>query len=265
MRHIRILRASPALVIAGLALLVSLTGTSVAAVSQLAKNSVGTAQLKSSAVTSPKVKNGSLLRADFKAGQVPAGLRGLTGPEGPAGQAGPAGPAGSAGATGATGPAGPIGQTGPPGADGEDGDDGEDGADGADGAQGPIGPSSVYHTRRAFVSVGEAMPGDEITTYHTLTLPAGSYMAIGTVTAKNTDPTDPDAANCAVIPSEGNPATHAGSAVAGEFVEVTATVAFVLTSGGTVQLRCIGNIPEGAMTRNASTLTAVKVGEVVQQ
>jgi hypothetical protein len=109
------------------------------------------------------------------------------------------------------------------------------------------------------------MPGDEITTYHTLTLPAGSYTAIGTVTAKNTDLTDPDAANCGLFPSEGNPATHVTSAIAGEFAEVTATVAFVLTSAGTLQLRCIGNIPEGAMTRNASTLTAVKVGEVVQQ
>jgi hypothetical protein len=109
------------------------------------------------------------------------------------------------------------------------------------------------------------MPGDESTTFHTLTLPAGSYTAVGTVTARNGDVTDNDAAICSVVPSEGAPATSVGSAVAGEFAEVSAAVAFVLTGAGNVQLRCIGNIPEGTMTRNASTLTAIKVGEVVQQ
>jgi hypothetical protein len=90
-------RPSPALVVACLALLVALGGTSIAAVSQLVpRNSVGTPQLKNNAVTSAKVKNRSLLRADFKAGQIPAG------PTGPAGAQGPAGPAGPAGAAGPT-------------------------------------------------------------------------------------------------------------------------------------------------------------------
>jgi hypothetical protein len=96
-------RVTPATVIASIALLVSLTGTSVAAVSQLSKNSVGTAQLKKSAVTSAKVKNGSLLRADFKSGQIPAGARGPAGPAGPQGAQGPQGPQGLQGLTGATG------------------------------------------------------------------------------------------------------------------------------------------------------------------
>jgi hypothetical protein len=90
-------RPSPALVVASLALLVALTGTSVAAVSQIPRNSVGTPQLKSNAVVSAKVKNRSLLAIDFKAGQLPAGPAGPTGPAGAAGPAGPAGPAGSAG------------------------------------------------------------------------------------------------------------------------------------------------------------------------
>ena len=42
----------------------------------LAKSSVGTAQLKKNAVTSVKVENGSLLAADFKAGQLPSGPKG---------------------------------------------------------------------------------------------------------------------------------------------------------------------------------------------
>jgi hypothetical protein len=93
-------RPSPALVVACIALLVALTGTGVAAVSQVVpRNSVGTAQLKSNAVVSAKVKNGSLLRADFKAGQIPAGPAGPAGPTGPAGPAGPKGDKGDTGAS----------------------------------------------------------------------------------------------------------------------------------------------------------------------
>ncbi len=104
-------RPSPAMVVACLALLVALGGTSIAAVSQLVpRNSVGPAQLQDAAVTnakirsnavnSAKVANRSLLRSDFASGQLPAG---------PVGPQGPAGPAGPAGAAGAAGPAGVIG------------------------------------------------------------------------------------------------------------------------------------------------------------
>jgi hypothetical protein len=84
----RIPRPSPALLIACLALLVALGGTSVAAVKVLApRNSVGSAQ----------VINKSLLPIDFKTPpKGPAGPRGPAGPAGPAGAAGPAGPAGAA-------------------------------------------------------------------------------------------------------------------------------------------------------------------------
>src|SRR5205814_8252821 len=92
-------RPSPAIVLACAALLIALGGVSYAATS-LPRNSVGTAQLRNNAVTSGKVKNHSLLRADFKNGQVPRG---------------PAGPAGPTGATGAQGPKGPTGATGPAG------------------------------------------------------------------------------------------------------------------------------------------------------
>ena len=53
---ISVRRPSPALVISCLALTIALGGTSYAAASPLPKNSVGTAQLKNSAVTSPKVR-----------------------------------------------------------------------------------------------------------------------------------------------------------------------------------------------------------------
>ncbi len=104
-------RPSPAMVVACLALLVALGGTSIAAVNALPRSSVGTLQLKNGAVTNAKVannavtgakvRNRSLLRADFAPGQLPAGPVGPQGPAGPAGAAGPAGPAGAAGTVGA--------------------------------------------------------------------------------------------------------------------------------------------------------------------
>ncbi len=86
-------RPSPAIVLACLALAVALGGTGYAAI-VLPAGSVGTKQLKNNAVNSIKVANGSLLKADFKPGQIPTGATGPAGPAGPAGQAGAAGPAG---------------------------------------------------------------------------------------------------------------------------------------------------------------------------
>jgi hypothetical protein len=54
----------------------------------LPKNSVGAAQIKAAAVTGSKVKNGSLMAADFKAGQLPAGPKGDPGAQGPKGDPG---------------------------------------------------------------------------------------------------------------------------------------------------------------------------------
>lgn len=101
-------RPSPAMVVACIALAVALGGTSYAAIS-LPRNSVGTAQLKRNAVNSTKVRNFSLLRADFKRGQLPAGPRGPQGPQGPPG------PPGATGATGAPGAKGDKGDQGEPG------------------------------------------------------------------------------------------------------------------------------------------------------
>jgi hypothetical protein len=64
---------------------------------------VGTLQLRANAVVSSKVKNGSLLVADFRPGQIPAGPPGAAGPAGAAGPQGPTGPAGPAGPAGAAG------------------------------------------------------------------------------------------------------------------------------------------------------------------
>jgi hypothetical protein len=84
MRWFKRFRPSPAMVIASLALLIALGGTSYAAVQALPRNSVTTVQ----------VRDFSLLARDFKRGQVPRGPAGPAGPAGPQGPQGPAGPAG---------------------------------------------------------------------------------------------------------------------------------------------------------------------------
>jgi hypothetical protein len=106
-------RLTYANVLASLALFIALGGASYAAV-QIPKGSVGTKQLKRNAVTSPKVKPGSLLVSDFNASQR-SQLRGPAGPEGPRGATGPEGLHGPRGATGPEGPEGPRGLTGPAG------------------------------------------------------------------------------------------------------------------------------------------------------
>ncbi len=79
-------------VTATLALVIALGGTSYAAI-KLPKNSV----------TSATVKDRSLLKKDFKTGQLPRGKTGKQGPAGPAGPAGGSGAAGSAGTGAGTG------------------------------------------------------------------------------------------------------------------------------------------------------------------
>jgi len=100
-------KPSPAMVVAGIALAVALGGTSYAAI-ELAPNTVGTAQLKNGAVTSLKVKDGSLLKKDFKAGELSSTSSGSAGTAGAAGPKGDTGATGAKGDTGAVGPAGPF-------------------------------------------------------------------------------------------------------------------------------------------------------------
>jgi hypothetical protein len=91
MIRIRVRRPRHSTVVAYLSLLVALGGTSYAALN-LPKNSVGPKQLRKNAVRSSKVKNGSLLAQDFKAGQLPGGPAGPLGPTGPQGLQGLQGP-----------------------------------------------------------------------------------------------------------------------------------------------------------------------------
>lgn len=178
---------SPANVMSATALFVALGGTAYATGIVVPRDSVGDAQIRTHAVrgkhvatdaiTTSKVRNGSLRAEDFRAGDLPAGapgpagavgpagpaglmgltgpagadgatgeqgptgpmgLIGLTGPQGPVGSPGPQGPIGPIGLTGLTGPEGPIGLTG---ATGEQGPVGPEGPIGLTGEQGPVGPA----------------------------------------------------------------------------------------------------------------------------
>jgi hypothetical protein len=108
MRHIPVRRPSGAMVVACIALGVALGGTSYATVLNVPNNSVTTTKIANGAVTTPKLRNaavtqaklamnavtsnrvlnGSLLNADFRPGQLPAGPPGAQGPPGPAGISG---------------------------------------------------------------------------------------------------------------------------------------------------------------------------------
>ena len=88
--------------VAYLALFLALGGTSFAAANALVpRNSVGSAQ----------VINGSLLKKDFKKGQLPRAARGVRGPAGPVGPAGAQGPKGDKGDKGEKGEKGDKGDT----------------------------------------------------------------------------------------------------------------------------------------------------------
>jgi hypothetical protein len=86
------------MVVAFVALLVALGGTSYAAL-KLPRNSVGSAQIRKNAVTSSKVKARSLRLSDFSP-SARTGLDGERGPQGPVGERGPQGePGGGPGGT----------------------------------------------------------------------------------------------------------------------------------------------------------------------
>jgi hypothetical protein len=114
-------RPSPGLVIASIALLVALGGTSIAAVSSVPNNSVTTAKLANNAVTTPKIKNSAVNASKLASNAVtsakiasnavtnakiangtiqPADLSAAAKTSGPPGSPGPSGPSGPAGSAG---------------------------------------------------------------------------------------------------------------------------------------------------------------------
>src|SRR5215208_5932112 len=101
-------RPSPAMVVALVALVSSLTGGAVAATlidgGDIKNGSITKKDLHKNSVNTKKVQNGSLIQKDFKAGQLPGqGPQGLRGPDGPKGEKGDQGDPGTNGTNGTDG------------------------------------------------------------------------------------------------------------------------------------------------------------------
>lgn len=164
--------------VAVLALGISLGGTAYASGVLLPPASVGSVQLKRGAVTASKlaanaitakaVKRGTLLRADFKAGELPSSQTG------PAGPAGAAGVPGAQGATGLTGPRGTTGSTGPIGPQGTPGEKGD---------PGPQGPRALSNYQVVHL---DSVPMDQTIKEVTVDCPPGTAV-FGGGEAKSSD------------------------------------------------------------------------------
>jgi hypothetical protein len=126
-------RPSGALIVACVALFVSLSGGAYAATTFiLPVGSVGSRQIKTGAVTTSKLSPWvNRMLNDVATGHI-KGLQSPNGGTGAAGATGATGPTGATGATGASGAQGAQGNQGPAGQNGTDGTNGTDGANGAD-------------------------------------------------------------------------------------------------------------------------------------
>lgn len=184
-------RPSPALVVAMVALFVSLqqTGLASRALQAAGCNCATSRDIVNNSLTGADIKNGSLTKRDLRKGTIPGPIRNVAA-KGEKGDSGPAGPKGdkgdpgapgakgergepgvpgakgepgAPGATGATGPAGPAGTNGTNGKDGTNGTAGPAGPAGPTGPRGPAGPS-VRHVGEKIVTVqGHAKTGGTAT------------------------------------------------------------------------------------------------------
>jgi hypothetical protein len=223
-----------------LAFVVLCGGVAVAA-GQLGRNTVGTPQLKKGAVTSAKVKDGSLQAKDF--GKTFTTPKGMPGPAGPKGDRGPEGPQGQEGRRGLDGLSGPQGATGPA------------------GPEGPSGASNGYQAFGTDVELEPAPFGNQVVT---LALPPGSYFAIATVEAETTNEESfPGGINCRLINGLGG----AGSSPIQRFQSIRAdgvdnmTLAgeFEVTAGQGLNLQCNREGDSEKVQVHAANIVAMQV------
>lgn len=209
-------RPSPALVIAFLALLVAAASPAGAAVKKLITGK----DIASGAITSSKVKDGTLLSKDFKKGQLPAGAPGA------------AGARGATGATGATGSQGPQGLQGVKGDRGPAGPTLVGGADDGSGSVGPVGDTNMLTD----LAGGASTSGQ-------LVLPSsGTIYANGYGDVSNS--TTAAYGRCRLVISDGTGPTNG--------LTVFSPLAFgnIPTGGGHVSIPVAGQITKPAGTYN---------------
>jgi hypothetical protein len=135
-------RLTYANVVATLAIFIALGGSSYAVIrvtgKNVADNSLTGADIKD--LTSQDIRDYSLLKRDFKRGELKASSQGVPGPQGSPGLKGDAGSPGLRGDKGDRGDAGSKGATGATGSQGTTGATGSEGATGTTGPKGDPGP-----------------------------------------------------------------------------------------------------------------------------
>ena len=151
-------RPSGAMVVAIVALVMSMAGTATAAKFLITSSS----QIKDGAVSGRDVRDRSLSASDLS----PSALKAIAGQGSP--RAGGDGAAGAKGDRGAAGPAGPAGAQGPK------GERGAQGTAGPQGAKGDRGPSNLFVSRKDW-GHHRVLDGNGSERLITMTLPAGKY------------------------------------------------------------------------------------------
>ncbi len=229
---------SPALFVALLALVISLSSASVAAVM------INGNQIKKNTVASAQIKNKTIKRKDISA-KARQQLKG---------QSGPAGAAGVDGAPGSTGPRGLMGAVGPTGPKGDPG---------ATGPQGPIGatgPAGITNAYKKF--------DNNITTYGSTTttsatvleldLPAGDYVVMSKAMVVGAS-TSGAFAYCQLVAPGANDTSAADVAGPQYYGSLAHQLVFTSSTATSVKLNCYG--------RNATVqfkkITAIKVASIL--
>src|SRR5262249_16067421 len=155
-------RLSYANITSTLTVFIALAGTAWAATS-LPAGSVGAPQIRSSAVTSGKVRDHTLTARAFGDRTALVGPNGPTGPVGPPASLRPPSPRGPAGRRG---PPGPRGRPGPPGAGGPPAPLGAFGPVGPGGIRGAAGPPGLPATMGGAAAIGYTTVVDATQTFH---------------------------------------------------------------------------------------------------
>lgn len=229
------------MVVASIALLVALGGTSVAAVNQLAANSVGTSQLKNNAVTTPKIKNSAVNASKLASNAVATAkiasnavtnakiANGTIQPADLSAAAKTSGPQGLPGAPGLPGPTGPTG---------------------------PAGPSNAY---AQFLNGPIAVPSSPAT-LTSLSIPQAGAYALWAKAAFGTGALLDATVTC-TLEAGADVDQSAVSILADDLATLALQVVHQFTAAGVANFRC--EAAGGPAAAAAVKITAIKVGSLV--
>lgn len=225
---------TPSLVVAGVALFVALGGSAVAA------TLIKTKDIANSAVTSGKIRNGTITLTDINA-RTRASLKGAKGESGSAG---------SAGAPGSQGAKGSDGAGGARGADGADGTNGANGAPGTDGSDGIIAPLSATQGATPLLT---ATPPTAVVE---LTVPSGNYVVLAKTQVTHTGAGD--TVEC-VLKAGSTPIDRVSMKTLPALAAIPMSMQAVTTSAAT-QLSVECDVTTAGGQASSSSLIAIPIG-----